>query len=63
MSLNLEPGMTRKFETSGIMDAINTVKTGANIQYDAQRSIILNPGFKVENGAIFKAYIDGCGGL
>jgi hypothetical protein len=63
MSLNLEPGTTRKFETSGILDAINTVKTGANIQYDAQRSIILNPGFKVENGAIFKAYIDGCGGL
>ena len=33
-----------------------------NVIYDAGNSIDLRPGFETEQGIIFKAYIDGCGG-
>jgi hypothetical protein len=36
--------------------------TGGNVKYDAGQNIQLNPGFTVDNGVVFSAYIDGCGG-
>ncbi len=40
----------------------NAVISGGNVKYDASTFIDLNPGFSAANGAVFKAYIDGCGG-
>lgn len=51
---------THKFEAGLEITATNKV-TGGNVKYDSGKSITLNPGFKVDNGAVFTAYIDGCG--
>lgn len=40
----------------------NIINTNTKIKYDATNSIILQPGFKVEQGATFEAYTNGCGG-
>ncbi len=42
--------------------AWRTIKTGANVIYEAHKSIKLNPGFKVEPGASFKTKINPCKG-
>jgi uncharacterized protein (DUF2141 family) len=52
---------TIKQEVSGAITATNKV-TGGNVKYDAGQNIQLNPGFTVDNGVVFSAYIDGCGG-
>ena len=52
---------TVKQEVSGTITATNKV-TGGNVKYDAGQNIQLNPGFVVDNGVVFSAYIDGCGG-
>lgn len=52
---------TIKQEVSGTITATNKI-TGGNVRYDAGRHILLNPGFSVNSGVIFSAYIDGCGG-
>lgn len=54
-------GQIKKYETSGVITATNQIQNGSKITYDAQKAIILNAGFQVENGSLFKAYIDGCG--
>lgn len=41
---------------------INIINTDTKIRYDGGNSVLLQPGFKVEQGAIFEAYINGCGG-
>ncbi len=50
-----------KQETSGAITATNSL-IGGNVIYDAAQSILLNPGFTVNSGVVFSAYIDGCGG-
>jgi trimeric autotransporter adhesin len=40
--------------------ATNKVSTGANVSYQAGKSITLNPGTEISNGAVFKAEIKGC---
>ena len=40
----------------------NIINSNTEIRYDASKSILLQPGFKVEQGAIFEAYTNGCGG-
>jgi hypothetical protein len=52
-----------KYEVSETITATNAISSGAKVTYDAGKSIILNPGFIVNTGGIFKAYIDGCGNL
>ena len=52
-----------KYEVSQTLTATNIIGAGANVSYDAGKAIILNPGFRVDSGGIFKAYIDGCGNL
>lgn len=48
------------FEDHIKISADNLIRTGANVEYDAGNHIELDPGFEVENGAMFHAYIDGC---
>lgn len=50
-----------KFEVSDNIQAKNVVSATAKVTYDAQKYVQLNPGFKVEAGSVFTAYIDGCG--
>jgi hypothetical protein len=52
---------TVKQEVSGTITATNKV-TGGNVKYDAGQNIQLNPGFVVDSGVVFSAYIDGCDG-
>lgn len=40
--------------------ASNRLFSGSDISYQSENSITLNPGFKVENGAVFKTEIVGC---
>jgi alpha-glucosidase len=60
-SYNLTETITSpsKYEASLTIQASNVIST--NVTYDAAKSILLLPGFKTQSGAIFKAYIDGCG--
>lgn len=43
------------------IEANITIDNVINVTYDAGMYILLNPGFRVKNGGIFKANIDGCG--
>lgn len=43
------------------ISGVNIINSNTEIRYDASKSIVLQPGFRVEQGAIFEAYIDGCG--
>ncbi len=38
----------------------NTISTGTNVEYYANNSVMLQPGFKTDEGAVFKAQIAGC---
>jgi hypothetical protein len=50
-----------KYESSETIQATNIITSTANVTYDAAKSILLTAGFQTQQGAIFKAYIDGCG--
>jgi hypothetical protein len=50
-----------KYEASENIQATNIISSTANVTYDAAKSILLTTGFQTQQGAIFKAYIDGCG--
>jgi hypothetical protein len=50
-----------KYEASETIQATNIISSTANVTYDAGKSILLTAGFQTQQGAIFKAYIDGCG--
>lgn len=50
-----------KYEASETIQATNIISSTANVTYDAAKSILLTTGFQTQQGAIFKAYIDGCG--
>ena len=43
-----------------VITATNLVNASANVIYRTSSNITLNPGFKVENGAVFKTEIVGC---
>nr|WP_299423872.1 glycoside hydrolase family 97 protein [uncultured Emticicia sp.] len=51
----------QKYEASTTIQATNIVSSSANVTYDAAKSILLTAGFQTQQGAVFKAYIDGCG--
>lgn len=53
---------TLDLEVWNIITADNTILSGADVTYDADDCIELNAGFEVEQGAVFEAKIDGCGG-
>ncbi|MFN3852262.1 MAG: metallophosphoesterase [Spirosomataceae bacterium] len=52
-----------KFEASQTISANGILQNGTNIKYDAGSSITLSAGFEAKQGAVFSAYIDGCGNL
>ena len=62
LSKKLSNGIIAKFESPDMISASNLLENGASAKYDAAKKILLNPGFRVEQGAIFEAFIDGCGG-
>ena len=49
------------FESNDQINSIVKISPVSKITYDSQKSILLNPGFEVLPGSIFKAVIDGCG--
>jgi len=48
------------YETSGDIISDQTIDATAQVDYDAVTSITLNPGFNVQVGGVFYAFIDGC---
>jgi ELWxxDGT repeat protein len=60
ISENYPNGITKKIEVSEKISSTSTVQTGAVIKHDAGKAIILSPGFQVQNGGVYKAYINGC---
>ncbi len=52
---------TVKFEVSTHIQAQNILSPSAKVTYDAQNYVLLNPGFKADEGSTFSAYVDGCG--
>lgn len=52
-----------KYEVQSFIQASNKVLVGADVKYDATTYVSLKPGFHAQNGSVFNAYIDGCGGL
>ena len=53
---------TIKFEAHNSLYGSSSISQ-SDIVFDAGTQIELNPGFEVENTAVFHAYIDGCGGI
>lgn len=47
-------------ETDDYIESTQTIASSAMVDYDAVNYIDLNPGFCVEQGAEFMAFIDGC---
>lgn len=50
------------YEAAIKIEANNQISSTAKVKYDAGRYILLNSGFTVDTGAVFRAVIDGCGG-
>jgi len=48
------------FETPGIIHSDQIIQGNITVEYDAGRHIELLPGFEVQLGVTFEAYIDGC---
>lgn len=63
-SLTLSAGEsgTVDYESSGNISSTSIIASGAMIDYDSATDIDLNPDFEVVLGAVFCAFIDGCGG-
>ncbi len=51
-----------KFETDGIIRSVQNINNNSDVIYDSKQAIILDPVFEIVSGAIFHAFIDGCGG-
>ncbi|MGL4632673.1 MAG: 3-coathanger stack domain-containing protein [Leadbetterella sp.] len=54
-----------KIEASNTIIATNKILAGVPVIYDAQNSILLNPGFEITSSTntVFRTQLDGCGGL
>ncbi|GAB2636821.1 hypothetical protein GCM10027035_33150 [Emticicia sediminis] len=64
-NLSLVSAYTNLFplrEEAAQIIATNTVTTTSKLRYDGTKSVLLQPGFKVEQGAVFEALNNGCGG-
>ena len=48
------------YETSGDIVSDQIIEATAQVDYDAVTSITLNPGFTIQDGGVFYAFIDGC---
>ena len=56
---NVEDG-NADYETDGVIESIQTITSTAVVDYDSGMGICLNPGFTVDLGATFDAFINGC---
>lgn len=48
------------FRSSNFIGSKNIILENAKVTFDATNSVVLNPGFEVNSGAIFKSQIQGC---
>lgn len=53
---------TADYETDGIIESTQIIDATAIVDYDSATEINLNAEFEVVLGAVFTAFIDGCGG-
>jgi len=53
---------TEDYETDGIIESTQIIDATAVVDYDSGTEINLNAEFEVVLGAVFSAFIDGCGG-
>jgi hypothetical protein len=49
-----------KYEAGQSITANNLLNNGANVKYDAAKTVTLQPGFQAQNGVTFSASIGGC---
>jgi aldose sugar dehydrogenase len=66
LSLNITTpigGVARKYETTEEITATNIIQSNATVRYNAGQSVVLNPGFQVNSGAVFVGHIEGCSNL
>lgn len=64
-NLSLVNAYTNTFplrEEAAQIIATNTVTSVSKLRYDGTNAVLLQPGFKVEQGAVFEAINNGCGG-
>jgi hypothetical protein len=63
-ALSGEQIFSADYETNGGLQSTQTISGGSTVvDYDSQTFVELLQGFEVQLGAIFNAFIDGCGGL
>jgi hypothetical protein len=48
------------YESSDYIESVQRLLMGSSVEYNASDYILLNPGFEVQVGADFEAFIDGC---
>lgn len=48
------------YESTDYIISNAVIVSGAKVDYDATTYILLQPGFEVQSGAVFNAFIDGC---
>lgn len=61
LSNKIVSGSILQYESPNSIIASNIIENASQVKYDAGKRILLKPGFKVEQGGVFEAYIDGCG--
>ncbi len=49
------------YESDNDIESIQTIDVGATVDYDSKTLIDMQSGFEVKTGAVFEAFIDGCG--
>jgi len=48
------------YETDGPIESTQVIAAPADIIYDSDIHIEMNPGFEIGDGSVFHAFIDGC---
>lgn len=48
------------FKANDLINSDNVINYNSNIKFRAGKKILLNPGFTIESGSVFKAEIGGC---
>lgn len=57
---NLSPEDPIHFEASESIAGFGQILPDADVIFDAGELVLLQPGFRAQNGSTFRAYIDGC---
>ncbi|MFN8346371.1 MAG: PQQ-dependent sugar dehydrogenase [Spirosomataceae bacterium] len=52
-----------KYESANTITGAASIEANASVQFKAQNSVLLNPGFQVKTGGVFKAFTGGCSEL